>query len=685
LDGPLDTSRYTDWSKELLGGTARITDARLALSGSSPAINYRVIGGYHRETTVMPVSGSDRRYLLHFHLAHAPADKKFRAELSGTYQAGVDDLPATDFARFLNGLYLHPNQPPSFLPDGQLNFPATQPFTNPYSEANKLYRKNMNNMAGHFKIFWLPVRGLELSASLGYTTQSMDDISSTRNQVQFATPMQSFFGSNTVKTYILEPQARYVRRIKGKGNVSLLLGTTYQKTTYAYLNLKATGFTSEALLGSPSAATSLTVFRERYINYKYLGTFSRLSLNWADKYLVNLTGRVDGVSRFAPDKQFHPFGAIGAAWILSEEGWMPKRDWINLVKVRGSYGLIGNSDIPDAAFLNTYASYLGAYQGVQGLTPNQLFDSNLGWELKKSGELAVELQMFKNRLGFSVSAYRNRNSEQLLKTVLPAITGFYDVFENHQAEVENKGLEVVLDGTPVTTRNFTWSVTANVTVQQNKLVRFEELESAYYTGLKNFLAIGKPVTSYRVYKYGGVDPQTGAYFFIDRKGNRTATPTDDDRTEYVNLAARSYGGLTNSFSYKQVSLDIHCVFVVRNNRAIRGIAPNLKEDLARWQKPGDVTHVPKLTRNPFSTGVGYYNLSTGAYGDASYVRVRNVSLSYNVSNGLLQRWHLQKLRFYLLAQNLFTITRVKNWDPETIMNNSIAPLRVLTGGFQISL
>jgi hypothetical protein len=548
---------------------------------------------------------------------------------------------------------------------------------------NDVYKKNMHNLAGHLKTSWSPIRGLELSTSLGYNTQSLNDIFSNRRSTLFVSTLQSSFSINSIKTYILEPQALYGLNIKQKGKISFLLGTTYQQTVFNYQNLKASGFANEALQGNPAAATTLAVQGERYSKYKYLGTFSRLSLDWANRYLVNLTGRVDGTSRFGPGKQFHPFGAIGAAWVFSEERFMRKKlTWINFAKLRASYGIVGNSDIPDYAFLNTYVPYLGVYQGVQGLTPSQLSDRNLGWELKKSLEVALELQFFKNRVGLSLSTYLNRNSQQLLQTPLPTVTGFYGVYENRPAEVENKGLEVVLDGTPVKSRNFVWSVTANASFQRNKLVRLDGIDDYYINGSR--LAVGKPISSYRAYKYGGVDTQTGSYFFIDHRGNPSTQLTAKDRTEYVDLAPRLYGGINNSFRYKQLSLDIHSLFILRNSHSTYNYPIYLKEHMARWQKPGDVTNVPKLTHRYSIPLLGYYQLSTAAYRDASYFRVRNIALSYNVPNTVLQRWHLQKLRMYVLGQNLFTLTKVKNLDPETMILNSMAPSRVITAGFQIS-
>jgi hypothetical protein len=124
--------------------------------------------------------------------------------------------------------------------------------------------------------------------------------------------------------------------------------------------------------------------------------------------------------------------------------------------------------------------------------------------------------------------------------------------------------------------------------------------------------------------------------------------------------------------------------MVRNSHATYGYPPYLKEHMARWQKPGDVTNVPKLTHRYSIPVMGYYQLSTALYRDASYFRVRNIALSYNVPNTMLQRWRLQKLRLYVLGQNLLTLTKVKHLDPETMMSNSMAPSRVITAGFQIS-
>jgi hypothetical protein len=320
---------------------------------------------------------------------------------------------------------------------------------------------------------------------------------------------------------------------------------------------------------------------------------------------------------------------------------------------------------------------------VQGLTPNQLFERNLGWELKKSLEVALELQLFKNRFGLSVSTYRNRTSQQLVYQIVSAVTGFTNVLLNTNTTVQNKGIEVVLSATPVTTGSFSWNLDANVSLQRNNLLRFDDLEKTYY---RENLSIGKSITGGMIYRFGGVDPQTGSYFFIDRNGQPTETPSAADRTVRMDRAPKAFGGITSSFSYKGLTLDVSSVFVIRRAyNPMFAFQRFTTAGLPRWQKPGDITRVPKHSDKDFSRQFQYAGGHELAFPDASYLRVRNLALSYNLSQKLLQRIHLKTFRLYVQGQNLFTVNRIKNADPENIdYVGSIAPLRVITGGVQIT-
>jgi hypothetical protein len=546
----------------------------------------------------------------------------------------------------------------------------------------------------HLKVSWAPVKALELSTSFGYHLQTVNDfygIPTTVLGSGYAT--RADYSTNTIQTFIAEPQVFYRLDLKRKGKISALLGTTYQKSLNSFQNLNGSGFSNDALLGNPAAAAMLIMDRYQHATYKYLGTFSRLSYNLDNKYLLNVTGRVDGTSRFGPGKQYHPFGAVGVAWILSEEKFMKKVAWINFAKLRGSYGVIGNSNIEDHQFLDSYIPYsppMVDYQNVQPFVPNRLYNPDLGWELKKSVELALELQLFKNRLGLSVSAYRNRNSQQLLLNTISTVTGFNSVFENSGATVENKGIEMVLYGTLISRGSFSWNLDANVSFQKNRLLHYNGLDNQSYN-----LVVGQSISSVKVYQYGGVDPERGTFFFVDRNGQSSTSLTEQDKTQFINTDPSSYGGLSNSFVLKGLSLDVMCMFVVRNGKndfGQMGILPagftanQIIDVLSRWQNPGDITNVPRFTRSDSAFRLQDYAVnSTAAFGDASFLRVRNVSISYSFNKSLLERMHLQSLRLYVRGQNLFTFSKFAHVDPENVQSYfaSMPPLRVITGGVQI--
>lgn len=680
VNGAWDTTRYTDWSNTLLGGTANLTDAKISVAGADGTLNFSINAGYHKETTVMRLPGSNQRYGIHIRLGKSSPNKKLSMDVSGTFQGGLDNLPPIDFTGWI--MYLKPNQPNSFHSDGSLNYDVNG-FFNPYLVYPRRYSMRQNNLLGRAHVSWAPAAGLEFRLSVGYNLQVYNDYAGNPSSPTPNTVSSAFYATNKSQSIIIEPQAFYKWQLNDRHKFSLLLGSTYQQSSSSFQNLYARGFTNDALLRNPAAATSLEISGFRYTNYKYIGSFSRVSYNLDSKYLVNLTGRVDGTSRFGPGKQFHPFGAAGVAWIMTEERLLRGIKWLPFAKVRGSYGVTGNSEISDYAFVETYAPFLAPYQGIQGLTPNQLFDRNLGWELKRSLEIALELQLLRGgRLGLDISVFRQRSSQHLQRANLSTVTGFYSVVTNRPSSLLNTGMEVVFYGKLVSGRQLTWTLNANASLQKNKLLSFEQLERSDY---QPNLAIGYPVPVYKVFKFAGVDQQTGDYLFLDRNGHPTTTPQQEDKTEIINVAPRSFGGITNSLAYRNWSFEVTCMYVTRKGLDVTKRDMKYIESLSRWQKPGDVTTTAKYSFKP-SMNVAINNImsSTAGYGDASYFRVRNVVLGYDLKRLGQKGTMVKSMRVYLLAENLFTFTRAKQLDPENIDQLSMAPLRVVTAGFHLN-
>ncbi|WP_188316001.1 SusC/RagA family TonB-linked outer membrane protein [Chitinophaga agrisoli] len=693
LNGTWDTTRYTDWSKQLLDRKAHTSDAQISIAGGANSTTYRISSGYHRETSVQPGGGADQRANLHFNTNTETANRKVGVQLSGDYVYSFNNIHATDLAAYL--FNNPPVSPDPFNADGTLNW-ANGQWSNPYQDLQKRYKKRANNLIGNAVISYRPLKGLELKTSLGYNTSTINEFLGT--PLSFFSPLDlnpknsSSYTTFNNSTWSIEPQALYTITL-GKGVLSSLVGATFQSTKTNSLAIDAFGFSNEALLENPGAADSSYVDSYSQTLYNYNALFGRLNYAWNNKYILNLTGRYDGSSRFGPGKQFHFFGAVGATWIFTEEAFIKNNlPFLSFGKLRGSFGTTGNDQIRDYLFYDLY-SFGNAYQGNQGLVPTSLYNPDLHWELNKKLEAGIELGFLKDRISLEVNLYRNRSSDQLLPYDLSQVTGFGSITRNSPATIQNKGIEAVLRTVNIKTKDFTWSTSFNISANRNQLIAYPDLDKS---SDKNGFVIGKSVSMYKLYKYAGVDPQTGVYTFYDSKGNITSTPNAlTDMTELVDITPKYSGGLLNSLYYKGFSLDVNFSFISRMGQNAFGqqmvFPPGFRynatvEALRRWQKPGDITDVRSYTQSPLQ----FYSqilarTSTRAVSKATYARLQNLSFGYQLPHQVLSRLRVANIRVYVQGQNLFTISSYKNTDPESLSSTRMPPLRYYTAGFQITL
>lgn len=697
INGVWDSTRYTNWQKELLGNTAHTTDAQLSISGGSSNSQYLLSAGYRRQTTVMPGSGADQKGSVHFSMNNVSADNKLTTQLSGSYIAGKSDLPTVDFTG-QSGAALPPNAPALYKPDGSINWDGFS--VNPIAQLNQLYTANSYNLLGSALISYRPVRALELKATLSYNSLQLNEFigspSTAFNPATININRNSTFGNYNNRTWIIEPQANYNAFI-GKGSLNVLAGATFQKNVNNRQNMTGSGYSSDALLQSISAAPSLSVSVNNNFQYKYNAVFGRINYNWANKYILNLNARYDGSSRFGPANQFHFFGSAAGAWIFSEEKFMKRGlPFLSFGKLTASYGSTGNDKIGEYSFLDLLIvpTNAVAYQNTTVLTPRNLFNAELAWELTRKAEIGIDLGFFKdNRLLVKANYFRNRTSNQLLPYSLSIVTGFPSLTMNLPALVENTGIELELTSINIRNRHLTWSSSFNFYMPRNKLVEYEGLATSSFA---NVLVIGEPMTIQKIYNYAGVDPQTGVYTFRDRNGNITANPAPTlDQTQVINPVIRYSGGFNNSVDYKGFTLDFTFYYVKQTGPnafkqqqlAPPGFATNTTKDvLRRWQKPGDITDVRGFTTSFFAfTNQSIALNSTKGYGDASYIRLNNLSLAYRFPEAITKKLHLQNLRLYAQGQNLLTISDYGNLDPENMSGVAIPPLRIITAGIQITL
>ncbi|MET7000694.1 SusC/RagA family TonB-linked outer membrane protein [Chitinophaga defluvii] len=690
-----DSNRFTDWQKEMIGGTANFTNATATLSGGSAQTQFLLGSSYRRETSVFPGDYNNEIGSANLNVRHSSENNKFNAEASINFSNNNNRLPQTDFTSYI---FLAPNTPKIYNPDGSVNW-ENSTFDNPFGQLKQSSTAISENLIGNVILSYNVMKNLQIKTNLGYNSNRIDENNIYPfSSIDPATPDPAsnrvhIYANNQIKSWIIEPQITYSLSFKNH-HIESLLGTTFQQTRQNGFNQTASGFSNDALINNISAATTFSNTKTINTLYRYNAIYARIGYNYLDKYVLNLTGRRDGSSRFGPGKQFGNFGAIGAAWIFNKEDFIENSlPFLSRGKLRASIGKTGNDQLGDYKFLSTYTPSSASYFGVSALNPTKLTNPNFGWETINKIEVATELGFLKNRIQLDVSWYRNRTSNQLVGYSLPFSTGFDNIIANLPAVIQNKGWEFALTTTNIDRGNLIWTSSINLTIPQNKLVSYPNLEGSAY---KNRYVIGMPLSIYYLYTSTGIDNKTGLYTFEDLNNDGSINSPTDQRPYFV--GQKYFGGVSNTFYYKGLSLDIFFQFVKQNgyNFLTWGLLPGYfngnqqTELLDSWKSSGDNAKYQRystLIDEPYNSN-DRYNSSNARITDASFIRLKNVQLSWSIPKKWMQKIRANNAKVYFQGQNLFTITRFKGLDPETQrigINPTLPPLRVFTVGLQLSL
>ncbi|AYN03590.1 SusC/RagA family TonB-linked outer membrane protein [Flavobacterium sp. 140616W15] len=686
INGTWDQNRYTDWHKELIGGTALINTLTGSVSGGSQKTQFILSGNYYTESSVFAGDSRYKKGGSQFNLNHQSDNDKFRLTFSAGYNVQDNKLPAFDFTS--DARTLAPNAPALYNADGSLNW-ANKTWNNPLRNLNAEFKSKTNDFVSNAVLTYELIPNLFIKSNFGFTNLSTTETRTSPSTIynpanNITSARSSIYVNNTTRSsWIVEPQVNYSKEI-GNGNMDVLFGATFQSQNSASLYQTGNGFASNSLIYNLSAASYITILLDDETQYHYQALFGRINYNWQQKYILNLTARRDGSSRFGPGNQFALFGAVGAAWLFSKENFLKNSSWISFGKVRSSYGTTGNDQIGDYQYSDSYTVSAVAYNGTAGLQPTRLFNKDFGWEINKKFEAALELGFLQDRIFTTASSYQNRSSNQLTGMPIAATTGFTVLQGNLDAVVENKGLELTLRTVNINSGSFNWTTSVNLTFAKNKLIRFPGLESSSYS---QQYRIGEPLNIRLLYQYNGIDPQTGIYQFEDLNGDGKISFPDDQQIT-ADLNPKYYGGLQNQFSYKQWKLDFLFQFVNQKNRAyLNGIPGQLLNQPSRMADSWtDINGQAQYQL--FSTGTNsavvnssyYYSRSTASVEDASYIRLKNIALTYDLP--LLVKD--MQCRFMVQGQNLFTFTKFKDGDPEFTTSGYLPPLRIITAGIQLT-
>ncbi|SEA93781.1 TonB-linked outer membrane protein, SusC/RagA family [Chitinophaga terrae (ex Kim and Jung 2007)] len=476
--------------------------------------------------------------------------------------------------------------------------------------------------------------------------------------------------------YTTQQLLTYNFTVKKDHSFRLLAGNEYSFSNRVWNYSAKNGFPSQASQVPDAGSTYFDMAGDE-LNYAFQALIGKVDYDYKNKYFLSGSYRRDGSSRFPKDSRYGNFYSVGAAWRIIEEEWMKNVSWLNDLKVRSSYGVMGNAEgLGNYPYQPLY-SLVGSYDGQSVAYLKQPANLNLSWEKQNLFDVGIDVAVLNRRLYGSFGFYDKRSSALLMEKPVSMTTGFSTMTMN-VGKMMNQGFEITVGGVPVQTKNFQWTSDLNFATLKNKVLSLGG-DQAIPSGTRQRIEVGMPFGSWYMPIWAGVNPETGAAQWIGADGKPTSVYTEAVRQYAGQLLPKITGGFTNKFNYKDFDLSVFITFSA-GNKAYNSNRANLESDggnttgnqakdaLDHWQKPGDISDRPKVI---WGNGSGSTSSSTRFLEDVSYAKLRNVQLGYNLPKSLLRRTKLQNLRVYAQAENLYTLTKYKGWDPE--INTNPAP------------
>lgn len=719
LNGFWDQARNVDWQREIYGKSTPYTNTNLSLSGGNLNNQYRAAFTYNRQGSPLPKDISSSDMALSLSLNNRSSNGKFRSNFAlnffrnnSTLQ-NADLSPIIAFSPLVPDLYTEGGDVNWAInpTNGRTSFNVTPSETNPLGILESSFNAQTNNFVGSAQIGYEIFKGLQLQSNLGYTYRQSDI--NTKTPITSVEPISrpTFTrraSQNFVTDYslLIEPQIQYLNRF-GKHDLNILLGSTVQTKTRKGTTFGGSGMPSDALLDNLGSATSITAGVGDFSVYKYNAGFGRINYSYGNQYLVNITARRDGSSRFGRNNVFANFYAVGAAWIFSESTFVKEKlDFLSFGKLKFSYGTTGNDQIGDYTFLDisNLKTYGINYQSSIGLENTRFYTPDLKWERTRKVNYGLDLAFFKDRILLGVNYANNTTLDMLQDLALPSYNGPSTVLVNFPGTLKINSLELSLNTINIKSQNFRWETNFNYTFNNQRLNAFPNASQLVLSAVNRNISVGQPLTSVRTYKYLGIDPLTGQARVADKNGNPTGAPvgfdalqgtagSPVDATELVHTNTRFNGGIGNTLSYKDFSLSIDIQYVNRFvprivylGSFINAGTNALKSTFENsWHNPGDVARIQSQTSTFISDPylLSGSILSDQAYEDGSFLRVRNIAVSWSMPSLACKKLGLKAARINLRAQNLFTLTGYNGLDPESL-GIQIPPMRTITLGINSS-
>lgn len=466
----------------------------------------------------------------------------------------------------------------------------------------------------------------------------------------------------------------YGRSLNSSGdiNLSAQIGYESQKSTGYFSSVQSQGFPPTLLLIYPSAGATPITANATISEYSFISQFASANFNFKDRYIVSGSFRRDGSSRFGAKNRYGNFWSVGASWNVDREDFMQNMDFITQLKLRTSYGVNGNAGIGNYDWLPLYG-YGANYNGQPGSVPSNVGDSSLTWELNKPFNIGLDISVLKNRINFTADWYTRKSENLLLGVPLSRTTGFSTATRN-VGTMTNTGVEFSINAIPVQTRNFNWNVNLNFATNKNEINSLpggNEIISGSF-----ILREGESINTFYVREYAGVDQANGdpLWYTDDKRAATTNNYSAALRQLYGTSLPKYFGAFTNTLTFKGFTLDAQLYYNFGNyvqdawgsyqlGAGFGATFNKVARTLGRWQKPGDITDIPKYIANG---NKNFQNFSTFYLNKGDFVRLRNLQVGYNLPKDVLGKIRFSSAFIYVRGTNLATWVKDDNlpFDPE---------------------
>jgi TonB-linked SusC/RagA family outer membrane protein len=684
--------------QDLIYQKAPLQNYQLSGSGGTEAVRYYLSGNYVDQRGIAANSGF-KKYAFRGNIDAKVSDRisiGFRLAPSYTINnifsaGGISDQGGTVVA----ALSLPPIYP-AYNADGSYATAYTLHYDNGSAQNINYYNpvafaKGIDQVFKQFNTVGSFFTNINIVKNLTFRTSINADINTFSNDkfipsfIGYNPSVGSSFASTNL-SWVNENTFTYSNTFKEKHNLNVLAGVTEQKSSFTSTGVTANKFPNDLVHTiNAGIVNSGSSYRSQWSLLSLLG---RATYNYDQKYFLTATLRRDGSSRFGSSNKWGTFPSASVGWRVSQEAFMKDVSKVSELKFRASYGLIGNNQIPDYASVGLISSsnyILGSGDGStnSGLAQTNLSNPFLGWEQAKEFDFGVDLGLFNNRLFVTADYYNKLTSHLLLDVPIPLSTGYETALRN-LGKLRNKGFEMAVESRNFQGPKFTWSTNVNVSFNTNKVEALGSNGSplivanrAQENSLTHITTIGQPLGSFYGFVYEGVfktQAEIDAYpslagtlpgdaKFKDVNGDKVLN--QDDRTIIGNNLPNATYGITNNFAYKNFDLNISLqgvsglqVINLLKRSNYRNVAAEFNNYWASEAKPGD-----GQTFQPGNSSVNR-NISSWLVEDASFLRIKNVTLGYRFGNHLFGGNVIKNARIYVNIQNLYTFTKYTGYNPD---------------------